>query len=99
MKNHDSDFRRIKDSTYQSMPASPARSNRRRGGRIQRLADGGNAYSANGNVQPGTDRTDVKEPGLESPGDAESRLIRRGVDWAKSIIPTTKRNPAIDTDK
>ena len=44
MKNHGSDFRRIKDSTYDSMPGSPARS--KRGGRIQRLADGGTTDSA-----------------------------------------------------
>ena len=96
---HGSDFRRIKDLTYEFMPGSPARSNHKGGRRIQRLADGGSAYSANGNVQPGTDRTDVKEPGLESPGDAESRLLRRGVDWVKSIVPATKRTPAIDGDK
>ena len=94
---HGSDFRRIKDSTYEFMPGSPARSNRKRGGRIQRLADGGTTDSINENV--GTDRTNVKEPGLESPGDAESRLLRRGVDWVKSIVPATKRNPAIDGDK
>ena len=94
---HGSDFRRIKDSTYEFMPGSPARSNHKGGRRVQRLADGGTTDSINENV--GSDRTNVKEPGVESPGDAESRLIRRGVDWAKSIIPTTKRNPAIDTDK
>ena len=95
---HGSDFRRM-DSTYEFMPGSPARSNHKGGRRVQRLADGGSAYSANGNVQPGTNRTDVKEPGLESPGDDESQLLRRGVDWVKSIVPATKRTRAIDADK
>jgi hypothetical protein len=90
---HGSDFRRIKDSTF--IPES--RGNRKRGERIQRLADGGTTDAINENV--GTDRTDVKEPGLESPGDAEARLLRRGVDWVKSIAPAPKRNPAIDGDK